>query len=108
MPELPSVIRAALDAVNAGDTDAFLALFTPGTGFVNDWGDEFRGTDGIRHWSDAHLIGLHVKIEVVAFYRTGDSETVVIAQVAGDDFNGPATYTFGVDGDRLTSIHVLA
>ena len=35
--DLPTPVRAAIDAANANDTDAFLACFPP-DGVVDDWG----------------------------------------------------------------------
>lgn len=106
MSELPLPVRKAIDAANAGDCDAFLALFVPLTGYVNDLGAEFRGADAIRSWSDATFIGKHVKIHVINFYFTGDAEIVVIAEVATDDANGPFSLTFAVDGDLLSSFRI--
>lgn len=33
---LPAPVQAMIDAINAGDTDAFVAAFTA-DGFVSDW-----------------------------------------------------------------------
>lgn len=108
MRELPPPVRKALDAANAADTDAFMALFAPLTGYVNDWGREFRGSEAIRRWSDMHFIGKQIEINVLTFYPTDECETVVIARVANGESEAPATYTFGVEGELLTSMHVLA
>src|SRR6201995_5671102 len=48
---LPAPVRAVVDAANAGDADAFVACFPP-SGFVDDWGRQFRGHEAIRGWSD--------------------------------------------------------
>lgn len=108
MPELPSPVREAIDAFNAADIDAFTALFNPVTGYINDWGREFRGAEAIRRWSDQHFIGQQIAVDVLTFYLTDDRETVVIARVADGKSNIPATYSFGVDGESLTYLQVLA
>ena len=93
MTDLPKPILAAIDAVNAGDVDAFLATFAPVTGLVDDWGFEHRGADEIRRWSDGEFIGRNVTIDVVFSYANED-EVVVLASVAGDRLSGAYTYTF--------------
>jgi hypothetical protein len=62
--DLPVPVRAAIDAANANDTDAFLACFPP-DGVVDDWGREFAGYDEIRGWSDREFIGVKVNLKVV-------------------------------------------
>lgn len=99
-------VRKAIDAANAGDREAFLALFSPVTGYVNDWGREFHGTDAIGRWSDTAFIGKHVKINVINFYLTGNGEIVVIAEVATDNLTGAYSLTFAVTGNQLASFRI--
>src|SRR5437588_1290760 len=101
---LPSPVRKAINAVNSGDTGAFLALFAPNTGSVTDWGREFRGVQEIRSWSNHEFIGQQVKLQVATFYLTGEGDTVVIADVAGHGFNSPNAFTFHVDGELLANM----
>jgi hypothetical protein len=101
--DLPEPVRAAIDAANSGDVDAFLACFRA-DGVVDDWGREFRGRMAIREWSDQEFIGVHVILSVLDFAVTGP-EVLVTAQVGGDGFNGPSHFTFRLDGievDRMT------
>src|SRR5271154_2559467 len=53
---LPAPVARAIDAVNAGDTDAFLDEFAP-DGWIDDNGRRFTGHDEMRAWSDPALIG---------------------------------------------------
>jgi hypothetical protein len=99
-------VRTLIDAANAGDIDAFLAGFTA-DGVVDDWGREFRGTDRIRSWSDAEFIGKRVSL-AVRDVAVRDARTEVIADVGGDGFNGPSTFTFDVDGDRVARMTIRA
>ncbi|MHA3021633.1 nuclear transport factor 2 family protein [Mycobacterium sp. BMJ-28] len=109
MPEtLNSEVRRLIDAANLGDTDAFLAAFPPYRGVVDDWGRKFHGPEDIRRWSDAEFIGKAVTLKVVHFYSTDDAEIVVIAQVGGDGFNGPSTFTFRVNEDKVTEMRITA
>ncbi|UXN74615.1 nuclear transport factor 2 family protein [Devosia sp. A8/3-2] len=58
MPDiaLPPVLQAFRTAVNAGDSDAFIAFF-PADGVVEDWGRRFSGHQAILNWSAKELIG---------------------------------------------------
>ncbi|MDZ7883677.1 MAG: hypothetical protein U5N53_12505 [Mycobacterium sp.] len=53
-------------------------------------------------------IGSRVTLSVVHFYSTDKGETVVIAQVGGDGFNGPSTFTFRVDKNQIAEMRITA
>jgi hypothetical protein len=99
-------VRAAIDAANANDTDAFLACFTA-DGAVDDLGREFKGADAIRGWSDREFIGMQVSLDVREVSSEAD-ETVVAAEVGGNGFNGPSHFTFRVAGDGLERMTIRA
>ena len=104
--DLPAPVQAAIDAANRGDTDAFLAVFTP-DGVVDDWGREFRGPDAIAGWSEKEFIGVEVSLEIEGVASSGD-ETTVSAQVGGKGFNGPSHFTFRIVGDRVARMTIRA
>ena len=101
---LPRPIRDLIGAVNNGDTDAFVGAFDAG-GVVDDWGRQFHGHDEIRGWSDRELIGKNSTLDVTGTQTTGD-ETVVIANVGGDGFNGPSTFTFTSDTHAVSKMAI--
>ncbi len=103
-PALPAPVERAVTAATGGDTDGFLAAFTP-DGAVDDWGRVFTGADAIRGWSDAEFIGKRVTLEVTAV-RTDGSVVTVTAQVGGDGFNGPSDFAFTVAGDRVSLMRI--
>jgi hypothetical protein len=103
---LEPAVRRLIDAANAGDVDTFLAGFTA-DGVVDDWGREFRGAERIRSWSDAEFIGKRVSLAVRSA-AVRDGRTEVIADVGGEGFNGPSTFTFDVDGDRVGRMTIRA
>ena len=41
-------------------------------------------------------------------HRTEGKDTTVKAQVGGDGFNGPSTFTFQVEGDRVARMTIRA
>lgn len=108
MDELPAPVREVVEAANAGDTDAFLAAFTPTTGYVTDWGREYHGADAIRQWSDDKFIGQNIRISVIFAYGGDHDEIVALAHITRDGFDGPCTYTFRVKNDTLAMMSVLA
>ncbi|MFH5208175.1 nuclear transport factor 2 family protein [Antrihabitans sp. NCIMB 15449] len=99
-------IRALLDATNSGDVAAFLDSFTA-DGVVDDWGREFRGREEIKGWSDREFLGKQVTLEVTGVEKSG-GETTLTAAVGGNGFNGPSTFVFVVDGDKLDRMNIRA
>jgi hypothetical protein len=96
---IPTPVRRILDAIEAGDAEAFVAAFDA-DGVVDDWGREFRGHDPIRAWSDAEFIGARVSFSDVVVSEPGNPVTLRV-QVGGEGFNGPSGFTFEVKGDRV-------
>jgi hypothetical protein len=92
--ELPAAIQAFIDATNAADTEAFVATFTA-DGYLNDWGREFSGRDGVREWNRTDNIGVRSHFELVGATRDAhrDSYTVTLA-VSGDGYNGTGRMRF--------------
>lgn len=45
---LPAAVQRMVDAINAADTEAFVAAFTP-EGFVSDWGTVKTGPEECGH-----------------------------------------------------------
>jgi len=106
MASVPQPVQAVLDAANGHDTEAFLACFTE-DGVVDDWGREFQGADRIKGWSDAEFIGVEVTLAVTGVEQSGD-ETIVTADVGGKGFNGPSTFSFQVEGDKVARMTIRA
>jgi ketosteroid isomerase-like protein len=102
----PAPVATLLEAANANDTKAFLAMFVEGA-IVDDWGREFAGIDAIREWSDREFIGKHVSLKIDAIQQQGNL-TVVTARVGGDGFNGPSRFSFLIDGDLVSRMTIRA
>jgi ketosteroid isomerase-like protein len=103
---LPEPLDGFFAAVNAQDRAAFVAFFGE-DGVVDDWGRVFTGPEAIGGWSDGEFVGKQATLEPTEVTRRGD-EVVVVADVGGNGFNGPSTFTFEVDGDRVRSMKITA
>jgi hypothetical protein len=102
----PAIITAVLDAVNGGDTEAFLDLFAP-DGAVDDWGSLYRGRDAIRTWSDRELIGVQASFVLRSAEQQGDEASMMV-DVGGNGFTGPSRFSFTLTGDRIHRMHITA
>ena len=62
--DLPAGIQNFIEATNRGDSDAFVAAFTEDA-YLNDWGREFHGHEGVRSWNRTDNIGVRSHFELV-------------------------------------------
>lgn len=100
MATAPAPVQRMLDATNAADTDAFVASFTDDA-FLEDWGRQFHGHDGVRSWDRTDNIGKQAHFEVVDAEQQG-SEWIVTVDVTGNGFTGRSPIRFTLDGDRIS------
>lgn len=103
-PELPAPAQAMVDAINAADTEAFVAAFTP-DGFVSDWGTVKAGPDGVRSWAQTDAIGAGARMTVLTASSDGDTTRIRFGW-SSRVFNGESEGIFVVDGDRLASFTI--
>jgi hypothetical protein len=103
---LPAAIQAFIDTTNHGDSDAFVAAFTEDA-YLNDWGREFHGHDGVRSWDRTDNIGVRSHFEFVSAEpgSTPDSYTVTLT-VTGDGFNGTGPMSFELRGGKIASLRI--
>jgi len=73
---LPPVLRAAVNAINAGDEEAFVAAFSP-TGHIDDWGRVLKGHDGVRSWARSDAIGANARMTVLEATTAGQTTHIV-------------------------------
>ena len=94
--DVPTPVRAFVDASSSGDAEAVVALFTPDAALVAD-GRELRGREEIAGWaapSGFELLGV----------RAGDTEQEVVATVLGAD--GVEELRFTLRGDEIARLVV--
>ena len=79
---LEGIVAEHIAAVNAFDTDAIVATFTDDA-LVNDAHREFWGSDAIRRWVAAEIVGDRVTIEVTEVIDH-DGQTIVRGRYDGE------------------------
>lgn len=104
MPTTPAVVQRFVDMTNAGDPAGFLACFTDDA-YLNDWGSEYRGRDGVARWNETDNIGVKSHLRIVAVAPEGGTCRVIVA-VSGGGFNGEGTMTFTLSNDRISQLIV--
>jgi hypothetical protein len=106
MTELPAAIRAFVDATNRGDSDGVVAAFTS-DGYLNDWGREFHGADGVRSWDYTDNVGVQSHFELIAVEPGEEPDTYVVTlRVSGNGFNGTGPMTFTLRDGRIASLRI--
>ena len=104
--QLPAAIQVFIDTTNRGDSDAFVAAFTEDA-YLNDWGREFHGHEGVRSWDRTDNIGVRSHFEFVSAEpgSAPDSYTVTMT-VTGEGFNGTGPMSFELRGGKIASLRI--
>jgi hypothetical protein len=105
-PDLPPAVARAVEAVNAGDAETFLAAFAA-DGRIDDNGRVFTGHEEMRAWSDRELIGANTRFEVTGS-EADDGGVALHIEVTSDGFNGYSRFAFQLEGDLLRSMLITA
>lgn len=106
MPEttVPAPVQTFVDAINEGDTEAFVAAFTE-DGHVDDWGRVLRGNDGVRSWAGSDAIGVGARMTVVSASTDGDVTKVRFGW-SSQKFNGESDGIFVIERDKIASFTI--
>ena len=100
--ETPLAVQRMIEATNSGDHAAFVATFTEDA-YLEDWGRQFRGHEGVASWDGSDNIGKNTRFEARGTRQVGETYVVTLA-VSGDGFNGTSDIEFAVDGDLISSM----
>ncbi len=101
----PGPVTKLLDAANSHHTADFLASFAH-DGVVDDWGREYIGREAIKEWSDREFIGAKVSLSVIKTTTISDGEIQISAEVGGDGYTGPSTFTFACYGAFISRMTI--
>jgi SnoaL-like domain len=104
--ELPAPIQEFIEATNRGDSEAFVAAFTPDA-YLNDGGRAFHGRGGVRAWDHTDNIGVQAHQEFVSAESGSapDSYTVTLTVTSGG-FNGTGSLNFELRDGRIASLRI--
>jgi ketosteroid isomerase-like protein len=103
---LPEPIQRFIDTTNSGDSNAFVENFTEDA-YLNDWGREFHGHDGVRSWDGTDNIGVHSHFQLVDVRAGSEPDTYVVTlTVTGDGYNGTGPMTFALRDGRIASLRI--
>lgn len=104
---LPLTIRAFLEAQEARDADAALALLTP-QAVIADVGESFSGDEGLRRFITEAGAEFTVTNEITGVGR--DGEIWVVGQHLEGDFPGGKAdldYRFALRGERIERLDIV-
>lgn len=104
---LPPVLEAFRTAINAGDTDAFIAFF-PADGVVEDWGRRFSGHKAILNWSAKELIGAKGTLSYGAVIEQSENRVSLDTHWASNFFTGDSVFTFILEGGLIRELKISA
>lgn len=105
-PVLPAAVRTFVEATNRGDSDAFAAAFTEDA-YLNDWGREFHGRDGVRAWDRTDNIGVQAHFEPRSVEPGPDADSYVVTlTVTGNGYNGTGPMTFHLRDGLIASLRI--
>lgn len=101
---LPPALQSAVNAINGGDEDAFVAAFSP-DGIINDWGRILIGADGVRSWARSDAIGAQARISVLEAGTTAD-RTHIVFDWQSRVFNGRSEAYVTVQNGLITEFRI--
>ncbi|UOR01774.1 nuclear transport factor 2 family protein [Leucobacter allii] len=103
-PQLPQAVQRLVDAINAADTEAFVAAFTD-DGYVDDWGRVLSGPAGVRSWAETDAIGAGARMTVLEA-STSDDVTELRFGWSSRVFNGESSAFATVRDDRVAAFRI--
>ena len=104
MAKTPDAIERFVTSTNAGDSDAFVSGFTVDA-YLNDWGREFYGHEGIRSWDATDNMGVQAHFELLDVVESDQPDTYVAElRVSGNGYNGTGPMTFTLREGLIASL----
>lgn len=103
---MPPTIHRFVEAVQRGDTAAFLRLFAEDA-LVEDWGRRFQGLVAICAWSDEELIGARGRIDVSRVSH-GPGFVALDVDWRSDFYSGESRFVFVLTGEKIRTLTIPA
>jgi hypothetical protein len=95
------VVRQAIEALNTGRLEDFLALFTPDAVVVDS--ATYADAASIRAWAQRENFSVHMHIDVVRELDASGTSLEITASSKGG-YNGSGTFTFTLLGDQIARL----
>ncbi|MFI1003279.1 nuclear transport factor 2 family protein [Streptomyces galbus] len=104
--DVPTAVRAFIDATNRADSDAFVDAFTEDA-HLYDYGREFHGHAGVRDWNRTDNIGVRAHFDLVDA-TAGDAEDtyVVTLKVTSHRYNGTGPMSFRLRDGLIADLRI--
>jgi len=105
--QLPTTIRAFIEAHEARDADAALALLTPGA-VISDVGESFTGEDSLRRFVSEAGAEFTYTDEITTV--TLEGEIWVVGHHLEGDFPGGVAdldYRFSLEGEQIARLDIV-
>ncbi len=104
--EVPGAVRDFVERTNAGDVEGFVAAFAEDA-YLNDWGREFHGRDGVRSWDRTDNIGVQSHFELLSLKPGPTPESVTATlKVSGNGYNGTGPMVFELRDGLIASLRI--
>lgn len=105
MTEIPRLLADFVNAINRGDTPAFLDFFAA-NGVVDDWGRRFVGHAAIQQWSDAETIGAHGTLTITEMVSADASRIAAGTFWRSEAFTGPGRFTLTLEDGKIRELKI--
>ena len=92
------LVRQAIETINEGRLDEFLALFARDATVVDE--ATYQGSEAIRAWAERETFGVQMHIDVVQEKNTEGTAVEVNATSTGG-YSGPGTFFFSIRGGLI-------
>ena len=97
------LVRRAIEPINEGRLDDFLALFARDATVID--GATYQGSDAIRAWAQRETFGVQMHIDVLQEKNAGGTVLEVNATSTGG-YSGPGTFFFTIRGDLIERLEI--
>ncbi|GHO63279.1 hypothetical protein KSC_021710 [Ktedonobacter sp. SOSP1-52] len=97
------LVRRAIEAINQGKLDDFMALFAPDATLVDV--STYTGFQQIRDWAQRETFGVHVRFQPES--EKNAEGTIIAGHVQSvGGYNGPGTFAFTLRDGAIQSLDI--
>ena len=97
------LVRRAIQTINEGRIDEFLALFAPDATIVD--GATYHGSEAIRERAERETFGVRMHLGVVQ-ETNPEGTSLEVHATSRDGYSGPGTFLFTVRGGLIERLEI--